>query len=590
MTWINASALYLLLICLPVILFHLLRARERRREVSSLFLWEGLPGDQQSRMARLRHRVDPLLLLQLAALLFLVVALARPAAQVPRSSLSGLALVIDASASMRTADGGGTRYDRAIAEAFAFLRRASPASTALVQLSAYPRILASPGSSAADLEDALLQSRPTWFADGSPEALLALLSSLGGAAQFESIVLISDRAYPDLPGSFDLILLGGDDNLAVTAFSVREYPAAQGVSAFVAVLNDSNTYQNAILRIDDRENQTTLSIVLSPRATERFIVPFPTSRGTLFTATIEPTDAFPADNRRFFSLERPLDVRVRWLGPESRYLRAALAAVAPITWVSAAEAADLTVVHRTTAPATEHGAILLVHAGFDGLITLSEPLPTPSIDIVDPDHPLLADVDPTGLRFRSAPAASVPPSAEQILSAGEIPLLATYEETTRKLFYLAPDLLETNLPITMDFPILIRNVLATLTRPAAALTYRTAEVGEPVALSGRGSIEGLFDPEQRPIPLPAEPLAFRPSSPGFHVLETDRGAFAIAVNVPASESVPTLSPSALGPPHIAQGDPRLLELWPFAAGIAAVLLLTEAYAYARQRGLLRRIR
>ncbi|MCK5246882.1 BatA domain-containing protein, partial [Candidatus Bipolaricaulota bacterium] len=102
MSFQNPAAFYLLLGTLLILLLHFLRSRERRRDVSTLFLWEGLPGDPQSRAAQFRQHIDPLLLLQLAALLALTLALTQPLLPISQQSVPGLAIVIDASASMRT--------------------------------------------------------------------------------------------------------------------------------------------------------------------------------------------------------------------------------------------------------------------------------------------------------------------------------------------------------------------------------------------------------------------------------------------------------------------------------------------------------
>ena len=592
MTLLNPAAFYLLLASLLILVLHLLRARERQREVSALFLWEGLPGDPQSRAARIRQQIDPLLLLQLAILLAVVAALAQPAWRVRSASLSGLAIVLDGSASMRTVtEDGASRYEQAVEEARALLEQYPSTTAAVIQLSSRPAILARPGHDREGLQNALLRSDPTWYGDGTAATLLSLLGSLGGTSTFERVVVFSDHSFSDMPPSFETVLVDRADNLALTGFSVRGNPDGGGVTALVTALNDSDEYRDVTIRIDDRENQTTLSVLMAPSAEERFVIPFPNSRGTLFTASIEPGDGFSADNRRFFSLERPIDVRVRWLGSENRYLMAALRSVAPVTVVDSPGDADLTVVHGARAPASLVGTVLLVHAGIEDLLTQGETLPTGRIEVLNADHPVLRDVDPSNFRLREAPTASMPPSAEVVLAAGDVPLLATYADETRTVFYLAPDILQTNLPITIDFPLLIRNIVAGLVRLPAELSYRSADVGEPIPLAGRGSVTGLYDAEENSISLPEGLSTFRPDSPGFHTLITDRGAFAIAVNVPAAESSfrqPAEEIDAVEPD--VQSAVRYLALWPVATALAILLLIAEAYMHSGRRSLMRRAR
>jgi Ca-activated chloride channel family protein len=591
MTLLNPSAFYLLLACLVILLLHVLRARERRREVSALLLWEGLPGDPQSRAARVRQHVDPLLLLQLAILLALVTSIAQPALRVRTSSLSGLAIVLDGSASMRTVtEDGSTRYETAIDKARGLLEQYPSAAAAIIQLSSQPAILAHPGKQRGDLQNVLLRSEPTWNGDGTTSTLLSLLGGLGGTSQFERVMVLSDHLIPDLPDSFDTILVRGGSNLALTAFSVRENTTG-GVMALVAVLNETSAYQDVTIRVSDREDQTTLSLLLEPNTEETYVIPFPNSRGTLFTASLEPDDSFAADNRRFFSLDRPIDVRVHWLGTENRYLMAALESVAPVTLVESPDDSDLIVVHAARAPASLSGTFLLVHAGIESLLMQGETVPTGRIDGIQAGHPILDDVDPMNFRIREAPTASLPSSAEIVLAADDVPLLVTYTDATRTVFYLAPNILDTNLPITIDFPLLIRNIVADLVRLPSRLSYRSADVGEPISLSGRGTVEALFDAEDALVPLPEGLLTFRPTSPGFHTLISDRGGFAIAVNVPSEESsLPEPAAgtgAALGPGEAAM---RLLPLWPVAVAVAIILLFAEAYLHSGRRRLTRRAR
>ncbi len=592
MTLGNPIAFYLLLAALLILVLHFLQARERQRDVSALFLWEGLSGDPQSRAAQIRQQIDPLLLLQLAALTALVFALAQPAWRIRTASLSGLAIVLDGSASMQALmEDGSTRYESALREAESLLEEFSSTTTAVIQLSSAPKILGRPGLDPSDLRDAVRRSQPTWYGDGTTESLLSLLGSIGGASRFERVVVLSDHPFPKMPASFETVLVDSGDNLALTGFSVRANPDGEGVTAFVTVLNDSDDYRDVTIRIDDRENQTSLALLMPPASHERFVVPFPHSRGSLFTAMLEPDDRFGADNRRFFALDRPIDIRIHWIGLENRYLMAALRAVAPVTLVDAPVSADLTIVHAVRAPVTVTGTVLLVHGGIEGVLTLGAAQPIDRIEIRDPDHPLLNGVDPTTFRIREAPYAWLPPASEIVLASGDLPLLATYTDETRTLFYLAPNILGTNLPITIDFPLLIRNIVAGLVRLPSELSYRSAEVGEPIPLGGRGTVNRLYDANEEAIPLPEGLLTVRPVSPGFHTLITDRGAFPIAVNIPSGESVLS-SPSETveAAARETRRTVRLLPLWQGLAALGIVLLFAETYLHATRQTLARRSR
>jgi len=320
----NPDAFYLLFGALLILLLHFLRSRERRREVSALFLWEGLSGDPQSKAARIRQHIDPLLLLQLSVLLALAFALTQPLLRVPQRSISRLAIVIDGSASMRSrTNSGASRYQEAVEGAVAALDRYPADETIIIQFSEHSQ-LSTHTDDPSVLKSILRSSSPTWYGDGTAEGLLMMFGSVGGVEQFDRIVVLSDRTLMGLPPQAEMMLFDEGDNIGITAFSVRQNPAQPGVSAFVEILNATEGFVNTQIRISDGENQTTLTLMLPPNAVDRYTIPFPNSRGSVFTATLDYPDDLDGDNKRYFALDRPIDVRVFWIGERNRYLTAAL--------------------------------------------------------------------------------------------------------------------------------------------------------------------------------------------------------------------------------------------------------------------------
>ena len=580
MSLLNPSALYLLALIGPIVLLHLLRAQERKREVSALFLWEGLRGDSPSRAARIRRRIDPLLMLQLLALCALVAALARPAWESTTIRASSLAIVLDGSASMRTrTEDGGTRYQRATEEALALLDAIPSTSTAVVQWSSTPEILGRPGMPLSDVKGAIRRSEPTWYADGGYESLAAALGSLGGFSEFDRIVLLSDHGYAELQGLVEWVPTGGGENRGLTAFSVRENGSRPGAAAFIEVTNDTDAYQEARIRVSDGASQTTLSVLLSPNRTEHYVVPFPSSRGTWFTASLEPEDSFPGDDTRFFALDRRLDLRVRWMGERNRYLLAALESASPISWVGEGEPADLTVAYDVSVPRTVTGDVLLIHGGVDGLVALGEERSGDRISVADPASVLLTGVESANLRVRTIPDVELGATVHRILDSGNAPFLFEVEDGDRRILVLAADLMMTNLPITVDFPLLIRNYVGKIARPAARLTYSSASVGDPVSVTGRGAIAGLLDPDGRAVAISPGMATFRPSRPGRYTLHTDRGTYAIAANVAPSESIDDRTLAVVGSSVAASCETSSMRtpLWPYAALGGIAILFAEGH-------------
>lgn len=575
MSFQNPAAFYLFFGALLILLLHFLRSRERRRDVSSMFLWEGLPGDPQSKAAQLRQQFDPLLLLQLATLAALALALSQPMLRVSQRSVSGLAIVIDGSASMQTqTDAGTTRYEEAIKEAIATLQDYPADTTILIQLSEYPQLLAHPNETS-DLATLLRSSSPTWYEDGTAEGLLTMMGSVGGASQFDRILVLSDHPFADLPQHAELRLFNQGDNVGITAFSVRQDVVDLGMSAFVEIVNDTVGYVDTQIRISDGENQTTVTLMLSPESMEKYIIPFPNSRGSVFTATLDHADALAADNQRFFALDRPIDIRIYWIGERNRYLLAALLASAPVTEVDDIAQADLVIVNQTQVPAIDHGTILLIQSGMDGIVTLGEVQEAADITATSPTHPLLRSVTASDFRVREISRAQFDVPYEPLLESNGSPVLVEVNDGGRRLFVLLANLMKSNLPVTVDFPILIRNLAHELVRVPAELSYESSEVGDFIPLQGRGPIQSLTAADDQVIPYSQALLTFAPREPGIYTLKTDRGAFALTVNIPASETTLKTEAELASTTTATEQSERLYPLWPLWLVLAALLLLTE---------------
>jgi hypothetical protein len=138
--------------------------------------------------------------------------------------------------------------------------------------------------------------------------------------------------------------------------------------------------------------------------------------------------------------------------------------------------------------------------------------------------------------------------------------------------------MRTNLPLTVDFPLLIQNILRDLSTLSAPASPNWAVVGEPIPLSGYGEPIRVTDPSGRAIPL-VEAASFLPEEPGIYTLTTTKGVYPLAVNIdPAESDPPTLVSTDLAEVPHAEAQ-TLLPLWPLFAGLAALSLVIEAFLY-----------
>ena len=580
------GALALLGTVLLVVLFALLRTRRRRREVATYFVWRELRDSLSTRAQRLRALLDPLLLLQIATIAAVVLAMAQPLIASRRAGFATLAIVLDASASMSTRmDSGLTRYEAAARRADEILSTCPASSVSIVLLSQTPRVLVSRESNLAAARKAVAASAPGWDGDGSASDLIRGLEAVGGPSSFEQIVLLSDHSIDDLPFPTRLETFNEGKNVGLTAFSVRQNPDGAGVSAFVELHNGTTESRDLRMEITDEKSRTSVETYLEPGDTSSYVVPFPTSRGTQFTASVAAHDAFPYDDVRYASLDRENAFRVLWLGKTNRYLAAALDSSAATTRVEAGPA-DLTVVYDTTLDALPSGNLLLVHSNVRDVVTLSARA-TSGVAATANDDPLLAAVHPDDIYAESLPLVDVLLPYRSLLTAGGSPFILRILDPGRLILVLPSDLTATNLPITVDFPILIRNLVSSVMPQLPTAASHWTLVGSGVALGSAAAGSAILDPQGHSIALLPEQRAFFPEVPGQYSIRVGDTTKTVSVNIDPRESV-SPEPEELGasttslPPLSAQSSERHMAIWPLVAAAFLVLLAAEFVVYRRR--------
>ncbi len=578
----NATALSLFALSAAIAFLYFLRAHNRRYGVSALLLWEGLHSDPHTRAARIRRKIEPLLLVQLAVLIFIAFALANPMRFGVATHVSGLVIVIDGSASMRTITSSGeSRYALAREQASALLGQYPTSPVALIQFSSHPHVLAPLGTDHEQVRHALAASQPTLFSNGDVEMLAGLLDGQGARSGQERIVYLSDQPLTSTIADVEEREVTGGTNVAITGFNVRQDPNEQGVTAFLRLENNADDYVDTSVRVSDGNQEVSLSALLPAGQEQSYVLPFPGSHGPVFTATLVADDDFSVDNTRYFTLAPLPERRIRWLGERNRYLEAALRACGPMSLVEdeSDEPVDLTVVYSQSAPADLDGNILLVHAGLPDTIEIGTDVPPGQLQVTSADDVLLAGIDPFDFRVKAAPSVSVNKGGTTILALGESPFLYHLTQAGRRIVLIAPDIMQSNLPLTVDFPVLIRNILTLLVPRPSSPTPTWANVGEPVSLTGYGMPTQLISPAGDALVIEGR-ATFTPQSPGIYTLTTDKGTYRLAVNVDPVESAPPQAVIAVSSSHSEyRAEQITIPLWREVALLALLMLIVEAAIY-----------
>jgi len=606
MTLLASGALWLLGLGGLVGAIYFLKRQAEPRYVSSLLFWRGV--ERQPRSALRLDRMPLLgLILQLLALIAVVLALAQPVMTTTAGGAQTLAIVLDGSASMRAekSPDGERRYEAAIARARDVLSNHSAAEAALFQAQRNSELLVAPTTTHATVRRVLDGFEPSYQNDADPAALLRLVES-----QFPNGV---DRVVylTDDPPSAQVAALGwqteviGSDvetaNVAVTSFKARSQPNGQGVAFVLKVWNGTDTARSLPIEIRSSEARVAERAIDVPaKDTAKLDVSRPEVPVGPFVAEIDPggaPDARPDDNARYATLPQQRPWRIQWVGEDSFYLsrffeRAGRAQVIRQGETSSSPEGDpdLTLAHNTTIEPPQPGRYLLVGSAMPPWIEATQGTSGGEVAI-ERDHPTLQGIDPSDWRLGEVPAVEVASDGEVLLAADGAPVLYLVASGGVRLAYVGVDLSQSNLGLSVDFPILLSRLMEWLAPRVDRTTTFTA--GEELPLDRLEDGAQITDPDGRSCRLgPSDAACGRLDEPGIYRVTQGSTTYDFAANVPASESKLSRAPdntasSPDAPAPASAADDRALEsrrpLWPWALALGLGLLVAELWTYDRPR-------
>jgi Ca-activated chloride channel homolog len=480
------------LLALPLVLFYVLRSRRPRLEVASTFLWQRTDRAVAAAVPWQRFRPDRLFWLVLAAVLLGALALAGPAVTVVTELGDHTILIVDASASMRADEEGPSRLELARRQGAALIDDLGAGQTvSVIQAGEVGRVVLSGSSDVAAAGRALGRIAASQGTADLADAL-TLAAALERPGQSTVVHLLTDGVLPEqvaaaAPPDLRVHAVGVDrPNLAVSRL---EAVATGGgaAQAFLQVSNMGLVPAEATVRLSvDGTPLLVRDLALAPRERRDLVLPLAISGGGLVQATVEPAgtdpsgapavDALSLDDTAYATVAGPREVHALVVGEGNLFLSAALDAVDGVAARSATavperlDGIDLLVLDRSV-PAEGPTLVPTIFVAParppTGVEPAGAPVELPSITYQSTEHPVLSDVDLAGTAIAGAqPVGS--PALETIVSGPAGPLLLAGRLDQAPVLYLTFDLLESNLPLQVAWPVLMANAVSWLTTPPAA--------------------------------------------------------------------------------------------------------------------------
>jgi hypothetical protein len=501
---------------------YILRNRFRRRQVSSLMLWQFRIQSKEGGARVHRLQLPLLFFLELLALFLLVTAATGPHWKLPQSTRP-LIVVLDNSFSMRAVAEGASAQTRAREFLEKLFHSQPPPSTRLLLAGPEPRLLGASARNWSEVEK-LLDQWTCWAPDASLEAAITLASEIG--RQQANILVLTDHAPADEKFTNDRLQWRAFGRPLPNIAIVNASRTANGDQdrCLLEIANFSKTPQTSRLLVRADSNtvsQTQLS--LGPQEQQRLVFNIPNSTPML-DAALEK-DALTEDNQ--IQLLPPVRKRVR---VQISLTNAALSELVERTLAATGLRAAVSdnpelVIHQSdSSPGTNAWSLRVETPGQANAYT--------GPFIIDDSHPLAQGMALAGVVWAASAMTNSSGSVPVIL-AGNVPLLSAREDMAgREFLTLNFDPQLSTLQTMPDWPILFWNILAWRATQIPGLLERNARLGTEVMLKTTGEPVTVRWPDGtiKTFARTGDQLALETPLPGLYSVVMGSATNSFAVN------------------------------------------------------------
>lgn len=564
---------------------YILRNRYRRREVSSLMIWEFAVLSREGGAKVNKLQLPLVFFLELIALALLVTAATGPRWQLPAHARP-LVVILDDSASMlASVNAAGTDSPRA-KSAIALqelLKSRKFLSVRLVLAGQKSRVLGSAVTTAQEVRESLAQ----WTCqspDAALDAAIALANDLGGAQS--QLLVLTDHAPPGTEFSGDRIqwwAFGATQpNLAFVNATRTTHGDADRVLLEVANFSASAS-ASAAYRITSGSNLLrSATLTLEPRARQRLILNLPAN-----TPAIEATlaaDALAADNRVSLLPAVRKRIRVQNSLEDAAFRTLVDKAVDSTGLRSSLAAAPEVIIYNARATPTGTNAW-----GFRILTDTNNATPHTGPFIVDTGHPLARGLALDGVVW-AAGAQGTNQFGLPIVTAGNTPLLAAQTDALGReqiTMHLLPE--RSTFTATPNWPILFWNLLTWRARETPGLVESNFRLGSEVSVRTATNSVKLTLPNgvTRMLTKSAEEFVLEPETPGLYSVVAGVSTWQFAVNLlsPEESDLSTAKSGKWGEWQKPEETRREYAsvLWLFVLG-ALVVMVTHLFLVTHSKG------
>ena len=509
MNFLAPTSLFLFALAIPIIALYILKLRRRREPVSTLMFWEQLFKERQttSLFQRLKHLLS--LLLQLLFLTLLVLAIARPQFAFITKSARQIILIIDNSASMNAVleldpdkESSETRLDSAKEQALQLVQglRFMDEMT-VVSNHKQPTIQTPFTSHQKTLRESIESIQSTdirtdlkpavdlayTIAETKPNPEIIIMSDFHAVseksiAQFQEMQSELEEQEREKKPKLHLIRIGeNNNNVGITQFRVRKSIVnVFDYETLLTVVNASEEEKKCSVELYFNDSLFDVRpYTLAPGEKKSEIFSNFAFEGGELKAVLDATDALSSDNVAYATLPKREQISVLLVTEGNPFLEKVLSVdeqlnlnvMKPTEYESSPKTAQVVIFDRYSPKNIADGNYMFIYPPKsaetaegdvqDSALTwdIGEALETPIITDWERTHPILQHVHLENVLIGEAYQITPPSTAQVLARSFESPVLFIDVSQNRKIFFVAINILQSDLPLRIAFPVIIANTI-----------------------------------------------------------------------------------------------------------------------------------
>ena len=527
MAFLASAYLWWLLPVVGAIVFlYLLKMKRVDVRVPAVFLWPKRTADVRANAPIQKLRFSWLLVLQLLAALLIIAAAANPVRKSNGLNGTAVAIVLDGSASMGSVDSSESRFDQAKSKILAQISNLNDSDhCAIIEAGTEPRIICPLSADKTAMRSGLNNCEQT-DSDGSMGDALRLAAALVGERSGGRIVVYSDGAFAPVknfsPGKADVVFVkvgSSGRNAAVVALDATDI--GNGIEEVFASLHNYDTVpvrSRIVVTADNRIiDARDVTIPAGQSIGQQFHTQVTTNKISVHLKT--PGDILAADDKATLYLQGASTIRTLLISSGNLFLEKALALEPSVkldrtNTVPANEAADGTgpspydlVIFDGPQPTAVRAPAVWSFGGGNSVVGVT-PIGsshTPHVISWNRQSPILRYMDLRDILVEQSTRVRTLPESEPLVNGSDGPLITEADTTGRRSLFVGWNLLDSDFPLRLSFPIFVDNAVTWLTRsgsgtvagglnvhPGQIFVLPAPSAGSTLVLSGaNGRRQGL---------------------------------------------------------------------------------------------------